>query len=182
MPALTARAQFALMAQYNQWMNEKMYAAAAHLPAEQQSAERGAFFGSLIGTLHHIVIGDTLWLKRFTAHSAPFPTLDPVRALPTPTALRSAHIPPLDELTGQRQLLDGVILAWVDELTDADLDEVVHYATMAGVPGAKSLGRLLLHFFNHQTHHRGQASTLLFQAGVDVGPTDLLLLIPNDED
>jgi uncharacterized damage-inducible protein DinB len=53
---------------------------------------------------------------------------------------------------------------------------------MAGMKQCKALGPLLTHFFNHQTHHRGQASTLLHQFGVDVGVTDLLALIPDAVD
>ena len=49
-----------------------------------------------------------------------------------------------------------------------------------GIVGRRKFSSLVLHFFNHQTHHRGQATTLLFQAGQDVGVTDLLMLIPNE--
>ena len=176
-----AGAQFALMASYNQWMNEKLYEAAARLPEAELTADRGAFFGSLTGTLNHLVIADTIWLQRFTQHPTPFRALDAVRVLPAPAALSAEDLPALPVLFERRRLLDTVIKEWIDEISDADYEQVVEYKTMKGVPGAKRLANLLLHFFNHQTHHRGQATTLLSQAGVDVGVTDLLVLIPNDE-
>ena len=67
---------------------------------------------------------------------------------------------------------------WTCALSEADLDLVIHYKSLAGVPGSRCLGGLVTHFFNHQTHHRGQATTLLFQQGIDVGVTDLVALIP----
>ncbi len=172
-------AQFKLMSTYNQWMNDKLYNAAAELPAGEFEAERGAFFGSLAGTLHHLVLGDTIWLQRFAAHSVLYQSLDPVRAIPPPTFLSQQVSPPIAELLKQRLMLDGVITSWVGELRDEHLDQPLQYTRLNGERYAKRFGSVLLHFFNHQTHHRGQASTLLFQAGIDIGPTDLLVLIPD---
>jgi uncharacterized damage-inducible protein DinB len=129
--------------------------------------------------LNHLVLADTIWLQRFAAHPLRQRALDTVRALPAPTGLTGADAPPLPLLFERRRLLDSVIKEWVDELADADFDGVLHYKRLNGEPGAKRFGGVMLHFFNHQTHHRGQASTLLFQAGVDIGVTDLLVLLPN---
>ncbi|MBC7685240.1 MAG: DinB family protein [Bdellovibrionales bacterium] len=166
------------MAAYNQWMNEKIYAAAAKLPMGQFEAERGAFFGSLAGTLNHLLLGDTIWLQRFAAHPVRFDSLDAVRALPKPTGLAPDLTPPLERLLEQRQMLDAAITSWVGELRGEHLDQTLHYSRLNGERYAKRFGSVLAHFFNHQTHHRGQASTLLFQAGLDIGSTDLLVLIP----
>jgi uncharacterized damage-inducible protein DinB len=168
-----------LLAKYNTWMNAKLYEAAATLPPEALHDNRGAFFGSLMGTLNHIVAGDTIWLQRFAAHPAPFPELDPVRALSRPAALNAPFSDNLTALHAHREMLDGVIERWVGALTDQHLRHVLHYRNSQGAM-AKRLSLLLVHFFNHQTHHRGQASTLLSQAGVDIGVTDLLALIPNE--
>jgi uncharacterized damage-inducible protein DinB len=172
-------ADFILLAAYNSWMNDKLYTAAATLPAEQLRADRGAFFGSLIGTLNHIVAGDTIWLKRFATHPVQHAALDPLRAMAIPAALDAHFSDDLPRLAAQRKTLDVVIEQWVAGLTQQDLDHVLHYQNSKGVVSDKRLAHLLLHFFNHQTHHRGQASTLLSQAGVDVGVTDLLALLPN---
>ena len=165
------------LASYNQWMSDKLYAAARALPADALSAERGAFFGSIIGTLNHIVVGDTLWLKRFATHPAPFESLDPIRALDRPEALDQILFADLQELSARRTMVDSVIVQWAEELTEADLREVIAYNNMKGVAARKTLAALLVHFFNHQTHHRGQATTLLTQAGQDVGVTDVLALM-----
>ena len=77
--------------------------------------------------------------------------------------------------------LDGHISDWVTALTEADLEHVLAYGNMKGVPAQRPYASLMLHFFNHQTHHRGQASTLLHQAGQDIGVTDLLALIADVE-
>lgn len=74
-----------------------------------------------------------------------------------------------------------MINAWAAALTDEDLARELHYASMKGIEANKRLGDVIMHFFNHQTHHRGQATTLLLQAGEDVGITDLLALIPNQD-
>ena len=178
---MSERALLVMLAEYNEWMNEKLYAAAARLATDALLAERGAFFGSITGTLNHIVAGDTIWLRRFATHPARHAALQPLLAVPAPAALTATYSSNLDELLAHRQMLDGVIRRWAAQLRDADLDQVLHYANTKGVVSDKRFGSLVLHFFNHQTHHRGQASTLLSQAGVDIGVTDLLALSPNQE-
>ncbi|MEC5398222.1 DinB family protein [Uliginosibacterium sp. H1] len=170
-----------LMARYNRWMNERLLEACARLDPAALSADRRAFFGSLLGTLNHLVVSDTIWLHRFAQHPAQHVELDPVRTLPLPTSLDQIVCEDLGALRTRRALLDDCIEQWCAALSEADLQHVLHYRSTKGVPGRRKLGRLLLHFFNHQTHHRGQATTLISQAGEDMGATDLLLLIPEDE-
>ena len=79
-------------------------------------------------------------------------------------------------------MLDEMIVQWTATLTDENLTSVLRYTSMKGVAARKSFSQLILHFFNHQTHHRGQASTLLFQAGIDIGVTDLHALIAEEID
>ncbi|NBF12664.1 DinB family protein [Pseudomonas sp. Fl4BN1] len=169
-----------LMARYNQWMNAKLYSAALTLPDEQVNLDRRAFFGSILGTLNHLQAGDLIWLKRFAEHPARHPTLLPLDGLARPQDLKSLLFADLRGLWQQRQWLDQIILDWTASLSEADLEHNLHYANMQGTAGVRNIYSLLLHFFNHQTHHRGQASTLLTQAGVDIGDTDLLLLIPSE--
>lgn len=168
---------FLLLARYNAWMNGRLYDAAATLPEAALVLDRGAFFGSILGTLEHLVVADTLWLKRFAAHPAAI-TLAPVTALADPTALDQIQFGALGPLRQRRDLLDRTIEAFVGDLAEADLDRPLAYRNSKGLPFTKDFGALLTHFFNHQTHHRGQVTTLLSQAGVDPGVTDLLMLIP----
>lgn len=170
-----------LMASYNEWMNGQVYAAARRLSDEALALDRQAFFGSILGTLNHLVVADTIWLKRFCTHPAEFGALAAVADLPMPAALDQILFPDIRALQAQRQMLDGVITALAAEVTGVDLDQVFRYTNTKGVPAAKHFFSVLMHFFNHQTHHRGQVTTLLFQAGVDVGVTDLISRIPNEE-
>lgn len=171
---------FVLLATYNRWMNNKLYDAAGKLSAAELAAPRGAFFGSVLGTLNHLVVADRAWLLRFAAHPARHAALEPVRAMARPTRLDEILYDDFQELHTQRTVLDEIILEWANSLTEADLARMLEYTNMKGLKSRRSFRSLLLHFFNHQTHHRGQATTLLSQAGLDVGVTDLLMLIPDE--
>lgn len=86
----------------------------------------------------------------------------------------------ISELAALRKQLDSYIEALAAEVGEEQLDQPLSYHNMKGVTAQKHFFALLMHLFNHQTHHRGQATTLLTQAGVDVGVTDLLALIPDE--
>lgn len=166
-----------LMADYNQWMNRKVYAAASQLTDAELTTDRQAFFGSILGTLNHLTLGDTVWLKRFAEHPAGFARLAPLTSIATPSDLKQLAFANLRELAARRTWMDQLIIDWANSLREPDLDQRLQYHNMRGVANHKPFFALLVHFFNHQTHHRGQATTLLTQAGVDVGDTDLLALI-----
>lgn len=174
---MTRAALFRLMADYNAWMNAKVHDAAARLSADALAQDRGAFFGSILGTLEHLVIGDTLWLGRFATHRSGG-ALAEVAALPKPKALDQIQFGALAPLRARREMLDRAIVAWAGGLDEAVLDETLTFRRVNGEAVTKLFGPLILHFFNHQTHHRGQLTTLLSQSGLDVGSTDLLMLIP----
>ena len=168
------------MAGYNRWMNEKVYAAASRFSADELAAERGAFFGSFIGTLNHVMVADLIWLKRFTQHPTAHAALAPLAAIEMPTALDQPLYQDFTRLRERRVWLDGVIQAWADSLTAEDIEHVLEYANTRGDRFRKRFAGLVMHFFNHQTHHRGQVTTLLSQAGVDVGETDLRALLADE--
>lgn len=167
----------ALMATYNQWMNRKVYDTAGTLTHAQLTLDRQAFFGSILGTLNHLMLGDTVWLKRFAEHPAHFAALTPLNGIATPGDLKQLAFANLAELSAHRAWLDQLIIDWANSLHESHLDQHLRYHNMRGVAAEKPFFGLLVHFFNHQTHHRGQVTTLLSQAGVDVGVTDLLALI-----
>lgn len=168
------------MATYNQWMNQKLYDAAAKFSTEQLKANKKAFFGSIIGTLNHILVADIIWLKRFSTHPANHSALEPLRSMEKPKALDQILYAQLEELFEYRKEMDNSIIRWSNELTEEELSYPLQYANMKGQVSTREFSSLILHFFNHQTHHRGQVTTLLSQEGVDVGITDLLMLIPNE--
>ena len=125
------------------------------------------------------LVADIIWLKRFASHHAKFSSLDRLRITPLPEKLDSIIFSDFEKLRKERNQLDGVILEFVNQLSDEHLDSDLSYQNTKGVPYTKSFAHLIQHFFNHQTHHRGQVSTLLSQSGVDLGVTDSLVKIPN---
>ncbi len=127
-----------LMAEYNEWMNAKLYQAAMSLPGEDLAADRKAFFGSILGTLNHLVVADTIWLKRFATHPANYSALDPVRNLPSPTSLDQLVFTDIQSLSEHRKLLDRAITEWAHSITDHDLDQVLTYTNTKGVVGQKN--------------------------------------------
>lgn len=166
-----------LLARYNRWMNERLFGAAARLGHGELVADKGAFFGSILATLNHIAVADTVWLRRFARHEAGFPRLAPVEALPHPASLTHPLADDLAGLADYRRTLDALIEHWADGLGPRHLEGELTYRNLAGVASRKPFAGLVQHFFNHQTHHRGQVTTLLHQSGVDVGVTDLFALL-----
>lgn len=151
------------MARYNRWMNERLYEGCARLTDAQRKEDVGAFFKSIHGTLNHLLLGDRLWMGRFTG--VPF----------IPASLAQELYGDFEELRRERAVTDDAISRWVDSLTDRDLAGDLTYTTIVNpAPRTQPLEFALTHFFNHQTHHRGQLTTLLSQRGIDPGVTDLL--------
>nr|WP_136067600.1 DinB family protein [Halomonas sp. EAR18] len=177
---MSPKEHFELLAVYNRWMNSKIYAAAGRLGVTELARDRGAFFGSILGTLNHLLVADTIWLKRFATHPSGFASLREVVKLPDPVSLDQLLFEDFTALSERRAWLDIQIVDWVGKLSGDDLNVLFEYRNTRGVPYCRRFSSLVLHFFNHQTHHRGQVSTLLSQAGEDVGVTDLLALIPEE--
>jgi uncharacterized damage-inducible protein DinB len=175
---MSLKLDFELMANYNQWMNARLYAAAAQLDEAALRADRGAFFGSILATLDHILSADTHWMKRFAAAFPDLASLDAVRTLPLPELVRGITFPDFARLCSGRDAMDAAIVNFTCEATDDLYGQPLRYVNSAGEWHSKPSGLVLRHVFNHQTHHRGQATTLFSQLGVDVGVTDLSALIP----
>lgn len=167
-----------LMSRYNQWLNMKVYLAAQELGNEKIREDKGAFFGSLLSTLNHIYVADVIWLRRFAQHSKQYQSLSKLPELASYTTLDLTVAQDIETLDQLRQKLDTVIVNWCQEIESDDLETNLQYADTKGNSYNKNLGQLVHNFFNHQTHHRGQATTLITQQGLDIGVTDLLIMIP----
>jgi uncharacterized damage-inducible protein DinB len=141
------KSRYQMFAGYNRWCNERLYAAAARVSDADYRADRGAFFKSLHGTLNHLLVGDRIWMRRFTGAGEQPPSLDAILYDEFET-LRAARV---NE--------DVKIVRYIDRLSEADLSPALD------------------HFFNHQTHHRGQAHALLSAVlGNDATPSfDLII-------
>lgn len=142
-----------MFAAYNQWANNRLYDAAEDLSDEEFARDTGAFFGSMMGTLNHLLATDRIWMKRFTGQGDAPAKLDAIihRALP---ALRMA-----------REAEDRRIVEWVDGLGDKDIAGRFSYLTADMRTISQRLTPALGHLFNHQTHHRGQAHMILTVLG-----------------
>jgi uncharacterized damage-inducible protein DinB len=151
-----------LMARYNRWMNERLYELCAAIPEPQRRADRGAFFRSIHGTLNHIVYADLAFLSRFTG--------DPAEVPPLGVELYADFA----ELRSVRATLDARLEQWTASLSEAWLRAPFTYTSKVdGATRTLATWILVAHLFNHQTHHRGQLTTLLSQLGRDPGVTDL---------
>ena len=170
-----------LMSQYNQWMNRKVYLVAEDLSDEIIKQDCGAFFGSLLGTLNHIYVADIIWLRRFARHPKQYQSLQQLPTLPDYKSLNQTVADDLKTLEALRQELDTIIISWCQELKSKDLEDNLQYTDTKGNLYSKNFGQLIHHLFNHQTHHRGQASTLISQQGMDLGVTDLLAILPEQQ-
>jgi uncharacterized damage-inducible protein DinB len=140
---------FPMLAAYNSWANRRLYGAAAALSDAEYRADRGAFFKSVHGTLNHLLVGDRIWMKRFTGEGAP-------------TKLDAILFDDLPSLRAAREAEDARIERYVGGLSDADLAGRIRYRTISNPADIEQpLMPALIHFFNHQTHHRGQVHCLL---------------------
>lgn len=157
--------QAATLARYNQWMNAGLYEVCAGLSDQQRKTDRGLFFGSIHGTLNHLLLADKVWMGRFTGEPFHVSGLD-----------QELHAD-FAELRDARTETDRLILEWSRGLTEAELGGHLHYRSISN-PAEKVLPMWIVvtHFFNHQTHHRGQLTAALSQLSVDYGDTDLIAM------
>jgi uncharacterized damage-inducible protein DinB len=154
------------MARYNAWANRRLYAACAQLSEGEYHKARPAFFGSIHGTLNHLLIGDWVWLARIEGKPNPQVRLD------------DRPYASLAELKEARAAEDARMIALVDGYAEADLPRPVRYRLIT-VPDEVTtpLHVCWLNLFNHQTHHRGQAHDQLAQTDVPPPPLDLIFYL-----
>jgi len=156
------RAYCTLMAGYGRWQNEQLLAACASLDDSVRKRPDNSFFGSIHGTLNHLIFGDLGWMTRFeTGQSVPF-------------GPREEFHTDFGELREARRALDSRILAWAETIDEAWLAAPFRWTSrISGQAYERPAWQLVVHLFNHQTHHRGQLTDQLARLGVDYGITDL---------
>jgi uncharacterized damage-inducible protein DinB len=167
-----------VMAQYNSWVNNKIYDLVTSLSEEERQRNLGTFFRSIHGTLNHILLADRAWLGRFsTSTRYTFPALQEAKLVFKFDSLAQILYADFAELCHERIETDKVIEKWMQELEPEILSTRVHYSNISrGIEREHSLWFGLTHFFNHQTHHRSQVTTLIYQLGQDYGVTDFLAM------
>lgn len=148
---------------YNAWANHRLYAAAAQLSDVDYRADRGAFFKSMQGTLNHLLATDRIWMKRFTGEGD------------APERLDAILHEDFDSLRAAREAEDRRIVGWIQSLDDARLAGVIRYRRVSTPEEfVQELMPALDHWFNHQTHHRGQAHVILTGLGKPAPELDML--------
>lgn len=156
---------FASLARYNAWANARLYDACESLPEKEYRKARPSFFGSIHATLNHILVGDRIWLDRIEGIAGEMPPLD---------AILYDDLAPL---RAAREAEDARIARLVGGLGDGALEGAVTYHNSKGDRFDTPLRYVLGHFFNHQTHHRGQVHDMLSQTGIDPPPLDLIFYL-----
>jgi uncharacterized damage-inducible protein DinB len=157
------KAHFDQLALYNRWANRRMYEDAATLPDQVRKQGAGLFFGSVHGTLNHLLVADYIWMRRFTGQG------------PQPDRLNQILHEDFSALRAARQQEDDRIVDFVEGADD--YGRVIEYQNSTGKTFQQALGPALTHFFNHQAHHRGQVHAGLTIAGIrEPMSLDLLVL------
>jgi uncharacterized damage-inducible protein DinB len=159
---------FRQFAAYNRWANEQIYEAADGIAEEGRNADRGAFFGSLHGTLNHTLVADRVWMDRLEGKPTEF--MKTFR-------LDTVTHPVWADLRAARNDMDFRIIGYLEGLTEAALHAQVQYEDSSGSKHADSPLEVLPHFFNHQTHHRGQAHDLIHQITGNAPSLDLIAFL-----
>jgi len=159
-----------MMSRYNAWQNNQLLELLEQLDPEELTKNRKAFFGSILGTLNHLLWGDQMWMSRFDGGQAPG------ASMPESTDLH----PTLATWSADRFRTDGRIKLWADKVNNIDLQgDLSWYSGAMGCDVTKPLSMLIPHFFNHQTHHRGQVHAMLTAAGSKAPVSDLFFM-PED--
>jgi len=168
--------QYQAFARYNSWMNKNLYNLAAQLSDEERKRDVRAFFGSIHGTLSHLLLTDRVQLGRFIG-PAETVSYDSERKPIVIKSLDQELYPDFETLRRERSATDAMIEDWTEKLSAEWLASTMRYHSMAdGGDWDVPLWVAVTHFFNHQTHHRGQLTTLLKQFGLEVGATDFMPL------
>jgi uncharacterized damage-inducible protein DinB len=169
MDVLVTPAYVRTMAAYNAEMNRRLFDAAGRISDAERRRDRGAFWGSLHGTLCHLVWGDLMWMARFDDWAKP----------DVAQKASAGLIEGFDELRRKRIDVDEGISRWAARVTDDWLaEDQVWFSASVQKELHQPRSFLVTHFFNHQTHHRGQAHALITACGEKTGDTDLFLVVP----
>lgn len=159
-------------ARYNRMFNQNLFDVVASLNEAERKKDLGAFFGSIHATLNHILLADRIWLGRFAAAFPEMGSLHEAALITEFSSLRQELYADFAELRAERIATDQVIVNWAEDLSDELLAATMSYRNSRGEQRSHPAWVAVAHLFNHQTHHRGQVTTLLNQLGHDVGVTD----------
>ena len=160
---------YQMLAEYNAWANRLLYSVVADLSTEELHRDTGAFFGSIFATLSHILTADRIWLNRFTGEG------------PLPRSLNERPYEHFEDLRAARIDEDERIIRYAKDLTPERLDRDFSYTPVTSPElVTHKLWPALTHFFNHQTHHRGQVHAGLTGLGKPSLSLDLIYFVRSE--
>lgn len=160
-----------MMARYNTWQNRQVFDLLRDVDPAELTRDRGAFFGSILATLSHLLWGDHIWMSRFDGGSAP----------DVGGEQSTVYVPTLGAWEAERFRMDGRIRLWAEALDNVDLQgDLVWYSGLSGRELSKPLAQCVVGMFNHQTHHRGQVHAMMTAAGLTAPVSDLIFMPEED--
>ena len=156
-----------VMVRYNSWQNSQLAECLADLPAEELTRERGAFFGSILATLNHLLWADLMWMSRFDGWDKPA----------TGIAGSTTLCPTLATWSAERYRTDRRLTFWAERLRAVDLaGDLTWFSGATGAEMARPMALCVTHMFNHQTHHRGQIHAMITGSGAKAPVSDLAFM------
>lgn len=173
-----------LVYEYNYWANKRILTACANVSQEKYVAGNDiGNFGSLRGTLVHMLDSEFGWFLAFQKYFVP---ADVAKAGSMPAEqewdvaeLTEADLPTFDTLKARWQDQERVMRTYLDRLTDEDMDGLVRYMVSSGIVRERVLWHCLLHVANHSTQHRSEAAMLLTSYGYSPGGMDFTAFLNN---
>ena len=158
------KADILMLYRYNQWSTCKILDAAAHVTEEQFLAPADFPHGGLRGTLVHTLFAEWIWRNRWQGTS--------------PThRLKPEEFPTFDSLWSRWAEEEKLLMTFVNDLTDQQLNRVVSYKTTDGSPKQRVLWQMMAHVVNHGTQHKAEAAALLTGFGHSPGDLDMIYFL-----
>ena len=159
---------FQAFARYNGSVNQSVSELLEPLKKEQIMMETKAYYPSIFETLLHNLIADLNWLRRYRDALKENKALNSDKPLSLEEkSLRVEFESDYKRYFQYRKQVDELMIQFVNELEERQMDSTIRYKNYKGEEIEKELWKTFLHWFNHQTHHRGQVSVLLDLIGID---------------
>ncbi len=157
------------MARYNTWQNSQLSECLQDMPTQELTRDRGAFFGSILATLNHLLWGDRMWMSRLDGWDKP---KQPIEAT-------TEICPTLAVWSAERFRADARMVLWADKVRTVDLaGDLTWFSGATGQEQRKPMAVCVVHMFNHQTHHRGQIHAMITATGRRAPVSDLAFMPP----
>jgi uncharacterized damage-inducible protein DinB len=150
-----------LLAKYNSWADDLLFAAIAKLPDGTAYQETKTLFKSMVGTLNHNYQVDLIWQAHLSGKKHGF------------TSRRDMLHPSLEGLMGAQAEANLWFINWASQQSSASLSEIIGFRFTSGQPSQMQRGAMFLHVINHKTYHRGWVSQMFFEVGAKPPETDL---------